>query len=69
MNSVMSVIKTASEHDGISINEYIRNNVSIYGAYLFDGYNYKELIAELNSMLSSEIEYGIMELLRKEDLF
>lgn len=66
---VVSVVESAAHQEGLSIDEYIIKNVSIYGAHLDSRLDYHELISELNSMLNSGRKYGIIELLRKAGVF
>lgn len=66
---VVSVVESAAHQDGLSMDEYIAKNISIYGAHLDSRLEYHELISELNSMLNSGKKYGIIELLRKEGVF
>ena len=66
---VVSVIETEARRQGITTDKYIRQNVSEYGASLDKDWELHELIPELNSMLNSGKEYGIIELLRKAGVF
>lgn len=64
--SVMRVVENSAENDGIGLTEYITENVSSYGALIGIDMEYHELIPELNSMLKTGNDYGIIKLLRKE---
>lgn len=68
-NRVLAVIEDEAKKQGITKEEYISKNVSIYGADLNDAGTYHELIAELNSMLTTGNDYGIIKALRKEGVF
>lgn len=68
-SQVMAVIEDEAKKQGISQEEYIVKNVSMYGADLNDAGAYHELIAELNSMLTTGKDYGIIKALRKAGVF
>lgn len=66
---VVYVVEKAAYQEGITMDEYITKNVSIYGAALNSKWEYHELVPELNSMLSSGGKHDIIDLLRKEGVF
>ncbi len=66
---VVSVVEKAAHQEGVTMDEYIRKNISMYGADLNNKWDYHELIPELNSMLSTGGKFDIIELLRKEGVF
>lgn len=63
---VVAVIEREARRDGVSTDEYIKNNISRYAIERDMDGDYKELFAELNSMLQTGERYGIIEVLRKE---
>lgn len=66
---VVYIVEKAAHQEGITMDEYITKNVSIYGAALNSKWEYHELVPELNSMLSSGEKHDIIDLLRKEGVF
>lgn len=64
-NKILKAIETEATSLGISTDEYIMNNISIYAAELNKEGEYHELVAEINSLLTINGNADIIESLRK----
>lgn len=68
-NRVVSIIEKEAQRQNVTLEKYIRENVSGYGTVRNFRWELRELIPELNSMLNSGKKYDIIELLRKEGVY
>ena len=65
-NKILSIFETEAQKQGVSLNQYIGDNISLYAADIDSNLTYHELVSEINSLLNSGKSHSIIELLRKE---
>lgn len=63
---IVEAIECEAKRQGLTTDDYIKKNISLYAISKDANGEYSELIPELNSMLQTGRRYGIIELLRKE---
>lgn len=66
---ILAAIEKEAANQGMTADEYISANISTYAADLDMAGGYHELVSELNSLLTSGGDCGIIEVLRKAGVF
>ena len=65
---VFKSLVNQSNLKGVSIDEYLVENISIYASDLAKDDKYHELLAEINSLLKTNPESGIIKIIKSEEV-